>query len=52
MFNDYGFFELPKKRPSSITDLSYDAQRKFSSISTQVKSKFDINESSCGSTFQ
>ena len=31
--NDYGFFELPKKRPSSITDLSYDAQRKFSGIS-------------------
>lgn len=31
--NDYSFFVLPKRRPSTITDLSYTAQRKFSNIS-------------------
>ena len=31
--NDYSFFELPKQRPSTITDLIYTAQRKFSGIS-------------------
>jgi len=28
--NDYSFFELPKQRPSTITDLIYTAQRRFS----------------------
>ena len=27
--NDYSFFELPKRRPSTISDLIYTAQRKF-----------------------
>lgn len=31
--NDYSFFELPKQRPSTITDLIYTAQRRFSGIS-------------------
>lgn len=31
--NDYSFFELPKRRPSTITDLIYTAQRKFSNKS-------------------
>ena len=31
--NDYSLFELPKQRPSTITDLIYTAQRKFSNIS-------------------
>jgi hypothetical protein len=31
--NDYSFFELPKNRPSTITDLIYTAQRKFSNKS-------------------
>ena len=31
--NDFSFFELPKKRPSTITDLIYTAQRKFSNKS-------------------
>ena len=31
--NDYSFFELPKRRPSTISDLIYTAQRKFSNKS-------------------
>ncbi len=31
--NDYSFFELPKNRPSTISDLIYTAQRKFSNKS-------------------
>jgi len=31
--NDYSFFGLPKSRPSTITDLIYTAQRKFSNKS-------------------
>jgi hypothetical protein len=31
--NDYSLFSLPKQRPSTITDLIYTAQRKFSSVS-------------------
>ena len=31
--NDYSLLSLPKERPSTITDLIYTAQRKFSSVS-------------------
>ena len=31
--NDYSFFELPKQRPSTISDLIYTAQRRFDPVS-------------------